>query len=75
MVFLLEELRSLLDSAKTRSLTIPLEWGQIPGLYRYTEHGLQRYKDVEHAYASFSIEITGGESPALRNFKAEHTRG
>ncbi|GFZ59773.1 MULTISPECIES: hypothetical protein [Pseudomonas] len=67
---LYDDLRPLLELAKSRNILSPLEVGEVPGRYRFTEKGLQRYSDLEHAYAVFSIEITGGEPPILKMLNA-----
>ncbi|EPN58094.1 hypothetical protein A244_10895 [Pseudomonas syringae pv. actinidiae ICMP 18807] len=63
---LYDDLRPLLTLAKSRSILSPLEIGEVPGRYRFTEKGLQKYGDLEHVYAVFSIEIMGGEPPILK---------
>ncbi|TDV58966.1 hypothetical protein [Pseudomonas sp. LP_7_YM] len=60
------DLKPLLDKAKAGSISEPIEVGAVPGRYRFTERNLQQYGDLEEAYAIFSIEITGGETPALK---------
>ncbi|KPY49284.1 hypothetical protein [Pseudomonas syringae] len=67
---LYDDLRPLLELEKSRNILSPLEVGEVPGRYRFTEKGLQRYSDLEHAYAVFSIEITGGEPPILKMLNA-----
>lgn len=67
---LYNDLRPLLELAKSRRILTPIEVGAVPGRYRFTENGLQRYSDLEHAYAMFSIEITGGEPPILKMLNA-----
>ncbi|RMR24484.1 hypothetical protein ALP91_200165 [Pseudomonas savastanoi pv. glycinea] len=67
---LYDDLRPLLELAKSRNILFPLEVGEVPRRYRFTEKGLQRYSDLEHAYAVFSIEITGGEPPILKMLNA-----
>ncbi|MCF4984594.1 hypothetical protein GIW06_06970 [Pseudomonas syringae] len=64
------DLKPLLELAKSRRILTPIEVGAVPGRYRFTENGLQRYSDLEHAYAMFSIEITGGEPPILKMLNA-----
>lgn len=46
-----------------------MEWREIPGRYLFAEEGLQQYAELEHAFAEFRIELTGGESPILRRLK------
>lgn len=71
---LYNDLRVLLELAKSRSIISPIQWGKIPGCYRFTENGLQEYSDLEEAYAVFSIEITGGEPPLLKILRAERNQ-
>ncbi|WDY57032.1 hypothetical protein [Pseudomonas sp. PSKL.D1] len=63
------DLKQLLENAKTGNVTEPIEVGAVPGRYRFTERNLQQYGELEEAYAKFSIEITGGETPALKYFR------
>jgi hypothetical protein len=32
---------------------------------------LHHYAELEHAFAEFKIELTGGESPTLRRLKSQ----
>ena len=57
----------LIGQARTCVIAEPIEWRDIPGVYYFSEGGLGKYGDVETAYAKFKIQISGGESPALRN--------
>lgn len=68
-VALHSDLKQLLENAKAGAVTEPIEVGAVPGRYRFTERNLQQYGDLEEAYAKFSIEITGGETPALKYFR------
>ncbi|MFA1026150.1 MULTISPECIES: hypothetical protein [Pseudomonas syringae group] len=69
-----EDLKPLLELAKSRRILSPIQWGKIPGRYRFTENGLQEYSDLEEAYAVFSIEITGGEPPFLKMLRTERNQ-
>lgn len=60
------DLKPLLIQAKAGTLTTPIEVRDVPGRYRFTERNLQQYRDLENAFADFSIEATGGETPALK---------
>ncbi|MBP1146031.1 hypothetical protein JOE33_002954 [Pseudomonas sp. PvP027] len=71
---LYDDLRPLLELAKSRRIISPIQWGKIPGRYRFTENGLQEYRELEEAYAVFSIEITGGEPPLLKILRAERNQ-
>lgn len=64
------ELEPLMTAADQELIRTPMEWRDIPGRYLFTEEGLQRYGELEHAFAEFRIELTGGESPTLRRLKA-----
>lgn len=67
---LILELEPLLNAADQQLIRSPMEWRDIPGRYLFTEEGLQQYADLEHAFAEFRIELTGGESPTLSKLKA-----
>ncbi len=62
---LLHALTALLQSAQAGTITAPIEWRDIPGAYLFSEGNLRHYRELESAYATFKIEITGGEIPAL----------
>ncbi|MNM46965.1 hypothetical protein D3C81_579220 [compost metagenome] len=64
------ELEPLLNAADQQLIRSPMKWRDIPGRYLFTEEGLQQYADLEHAFAEFRIELTGGESPTLARLKA-----
>jgi hypothetical protein len=64
-----ESLSKLIADARAGKIVSPMEWRDVPGAYGFTEGGLQKYADLEIAYAEFKIEITGGESPFLRNLR------
>lgn len=66
---LLGALSQLIFDARTGKISIPVEWNEVPGGYYFTEGRLQKYSDLETAYANFKIEITGGESPVLRKLR------
>lgn len=68
------DLQPLLNLIKSGRFNTPIQWGQIPGRYRLSEKGLQRYNDLEEAFARFSIEVTGGESPALKLFREDRKK-
>ncbi|MFJ3485580.1 hypothetical protein ACIPL1_19640 [Pseudomonas sp. NPDC090202] len=63
------ELEPLMAKAGRGQIQTPMEWRDIPGAYLFTEEGLQQYPALEHAFAEFRIELTGGESPTLRRLK------
>lgn len=65
------ELEPLLVLAETGQIRTPMEWRDIPGRYLFTEEGLQQYAALEHDFAEFKIELTGGESPTLRRLKEQ----
>ncbi|PZQ35055.1 MAG: hypothetical protein DI560_26965 [Pseudomonas putida] len=60
------ELEPLMTAADQELIRTPMEWRDIPGRYLFTEEGLRRYRELEHAFAEFRIELSGGESPTLR---------
>lgn len=69
------DLKPLLKLVMKGAITTPWEWGQIPGRYRFSERGLQAYEPLELAFATFCIELTGGETPALkwmREFRSQN---
>lgn len=63
------ELEPLITQAERKEIRAPMQWRDIPGRYLFTEQGLQQYAALEHAFAEFKIELTGGESPTLRRLK------
>ncbi|VVO63575.1 hypothetical protein PS850_00943 [Pseudomonas fluorescens] len=65
------ELEPLLILAERGQIQTSMEWRDIPGRHLFTENGLQQYPQLEHAFAEFKIELTGGESPTLRRLKAQ----
>ncbi|WP_062387713.1 hypothetical protein [Pseudomonas abietaniphila] len=69
------DLKPLLKLVLQGVITTPWEWGQIPGRYRFSEQGLQKYEKLEQAFATFCIELTGGETPTLkwmREFRSQN---
>lgn len=64
------ELEPLLNATDRELIHTPMEWRDIPGRYLFTEEGLQQYTELEHAFAEFRIELTGGQPPTLRRLKA-----
>ncbi|MFA0945664.1 MULTISPECIES: hypothetical protein [Pseudomonas syringae group] len=65
------EIEPLMQMAESGMITAKLQWRDIPGRYLFTEEGLQQYSHLEHAFAEFRIELTGGETPLLRKLKRE----
>ncbi|MEQ4315806.1 hypothetical protein ABNM01_22825 [Pseudomonas syringae] len=65
------EIEPLMEMAESGMITAKLQWRDIPGRYLFTEEGLQQYSHLEHAFAEFRIELTGGETPLLRKLKRE----
>lgn len=68
-IALYSDLKPLLEKAKDGSILKSIEVGEVPGRYRFTERNLQQYGELEEAYAIFSIEVTGGETLALKLFR------
>jgi hypothetical protein len=66
---LLLGLTSMLDAALNERIDSPVEWRVIPGAYQFNESSLRQHRDLEEAYAEFKIEMTGGESVALKIFR------
>jgi hypothetical protein len=62
-------LAKLLSDAAGGLVVSPLDWRDIPGAYHFNEGGLRKYPDLETAYAELRIELTGGESPVLRELR------
>lgn len=62
-------LTELLEGVQSGRTVGPLDWREIPGDYYFNEGGLRKYRDLETAYADFKIELTGGESPVLRELR------
>ncbi|POQ00002.1 hypothetical protein CFBP3846_00632 [Pseudomonas syringae pv. avii] len=65
------EIESLMKLAESGMMPVKLQWKDIPGRYLFTEESLQQYPLLEHAFAEFRIELTGGETPLLRKLKRE----
>ncbi|KPX63419.1 hypothetical protein ALO39_100487 [Pseudomonas syringae pv. lapsa] len=65
------EIEPLMKLAESGMITVELQWRDIPGRYLFTEEGLQQYPHLEHAFAEFRIELTGGETPLLHKLKRE----
>lgn len=63
-------LQDLIERAERCSILQAVEIGDIPGYRLLSETHLQGYSDLSEAYAAFYIELTGGESAALKAFKA-----
>lgn len=69
---LLAQLENLLDRAERGAILQEVEIRDIPGYKILTETELQQHNDLSEAYAAFYIELTGGESDALRLLKSRH---
>lgn len=68
------QLQDLLERAERFSILQAVDIGDIPGYKLISETGLQGYADLSEAYAAFYIELTGGESEALKAFEARRGR-
>lgn len=66
---LLVALSPLLDSSMKGEVHSPVEWRDVPGGRLFIDGSLEEFGDIEEAYAQFKIEVTGGESPALKMFR------
>lgn len=71
---LLVGLLPFINDALAEKIDDPLQWTDMPGAYLFNEGQLRRYSDLESAYADFKIEITGGESPVLREMREAENR-
>lgn len=71
---LLHGMLPLINEALAGSVVTPLDWTDMPGAYLFSEGNLGQYADLETAYAEFKIEITGGETPALRKLREQERR-
>ncbi|EPM49446.1 hypothetical protein [Pseudomonas syringae] len=69
------EIEPLMKLAESGMIPVKLQWRDIPGRYLFTEESLQEYSLLEHAFAEFRIELTGGETPLLRKLKKEMGEG
>lgn len=67
---LLNVLSKILSDARAGCISTPMEWSSVPGDYYFDEGGLREFRDLEHAFSIFKIEITGGETPSLRALRA-----
>lgn len=68
-------LADLIEEARLGRIDAPLEWRDIPGGRLLAEGDLRRNAELERAYAAFSVELTGGETPALKSLRADMARG
>jgi hypothetical protein len=66
---LYKSLSTLIADARAGEIILPVQWEDVPGAYGFLEGGLRQYRDLEAAYASFKIEVTGGESPLLKSLR------
>jgi hypothetical protein len=55
-------------------VTPPIEWREIPCFLYFTEGTLQRFPDVESAFATFQIVLTGGMPDSIREFLEDITK-
>ncbi|MBA5607392.1 hypothetical protein H3H36_18710 [Duganella sp. FT3S] len=68
---LLGGLLPFIEDAIAERVDEPLRWADMPGAYFFNEGHLRKYSDLESAYAEFKLEMTGGETPALRKLREE----
>lgn len=59
-----------IDAALSGKLTVAVQWEDIPGTYLFLEGPLGKYRELEAAYSSFKVEITG-----KRKFVTEVMKG
>lgn len=62
---------TLVDAAIGERIDAPMQWRDIPGSRLFSEGDLRRHANLERAWSAFCVELTGGESDALRELKAE----
>ena len=59
---LLQALSGLIEQAVNHRITSPMEARDIPGYRYFTETPLGGYLELEHAFATFYIELIDGRS-------------
>lgn len=59
---LLQALSGLIEQAANHQITSPMEPRDIPGHRYFTETPLGGYHELEHAFATFYIELIDGRS-------------
>ena len=72
---LMAALHPLLEASLTCEILSPVEWRSVPGGRQFSEGHLREFGDLEEAYARFKIEVTGGETPALKMFRQSRGEG
>jgi hypothetical protein len=66
-----EAMKPYLRQAMDGTLPAPLEIGVLPSRVYFDDEGtLRKYRELEDLFSRFSIEATGGETPALKAFLA-----
>lgn len=61
----------IIEDARAGRIIPPIEWSEIPCFLYFTEGTLQRFPDVENAFATFRIALTGGIPDSIREFLEE----
>lgn len=69
--YLQDSLSSVIDEVLADKITAPIAWASVPGGYYFNEGSLRKYDDLETAFAEFKIELSGGESPVLRQLRLD----
>lgn len=66
---LYRDLSKILEDAILGKIDGPLDGNDIPGSNSFIEGRFRKYSDLEEAYASFRVELKGGESLALKRLR------
>jgi hypothetical protein len=67
-------LQGLLAKAQGGLIVDSMNWSELPGGHSFQEGSLRKYPDLESSYSRFAIEVTGGETPALRALRKAMNR-
>lgn len=70
----LDCISSTIEDVRAGRITPPIEWREIPCFLYFTEGTLQRFPDVESAFATFQIVLTGGMPDSIREFLEDITK-
>jgi hypothetical protein len=64
----------VIEDVRAGRITPPVEWGEIPCFLYFTEGTLQRFPEIENAYARFKISMTGGMPQEIQDW-IENSQG
>ena len=67
-------LAPLIEDSINGDIVNALDWENIPCGYFFIENNDDKYSELESAYANWKIEITGGETSALRKLKEDMSK-